>query len=72
MDVVAFSLFFVGFGLRLNPTTVEYGHLVYGIDSWIWILSLLRVFYAHRKLGPYVVMIGKMVRLVFIFFIAIG
>ena len=72
MDVIAFSLFFVALGLRLNTMTVEYGHLVYSIDSGIWILRLLHVFYAHRKLGPYVVMIGKMVWLVLSFLIVIG
>lgn len=61
MDVFAFSMFFLALALRLNVSTVEYGHLVYAIDSSIWVLRLLNVFYAHRILGPYVVMIGKMV-----------
>lgn len=61
MDVAAFSLFFLALGLRLNASTIEYSQLVYAIDSSIWILRLLNVFYAHRNLGPYVVMILKMV-----------
>ena len=61
MDVFAVVLFFLALGLRSNASTEEYSHLVYAIDSWIWILRLLNVFYADRGLGPYVVMIGKMV-----------
>lgn len=58
MNVFAF---FLVLALRLNTSTVEYGNLVYAVDSWVSILRLLNVFHAHRILGPYVVMIGKMV-----------
>ena len=61
MDIVAVSMFFVALVLRLNSSTVEYGQLLYAVNSWIWIMRLLNIFYAHRILGPYVLMIGKMV-----------
>ena len=61
MDVSAIILFFLALGLRSNASTEKYSHLIYAIDSWIWTLRLLNVFYADRVLGPYVVMIGKMV-----------
>lgn len=57
------------FAIKPNDSRVQ--SLVYSIDSGIWILILLHVFYAHRKLGTYVVMIGKMVWLVLIFLIVI-
>ena len=61
MDIFAVVFFFLALGLRSHASTEEYSHLVYAIDSWIWILRLLNVFYADRILGPYVVIIGKMV-----------
>jgi len=60
VDITAIVLFFTALGLRLHPDMVEYGHLLYAIDSWFWILRLLHYFYAHRILGPYVLMIGRM------------
>ena len=54
-------LFFVGFGLRWNPSLRLIGHVVYAIDLMLWIIRILDIFTVSKHLGPYVVMIGKMV-----------
>ena len=37
--------------------------MVYAVDVILWILRILEMFAANKHLGPYVVMIGKMVGL---------
>jgi len=61
VDLLAIVAYFVGFGLRLNPSTMHSGHLILAFDTGIWILRLLHVFYVNRVMGPYVVMIYRMV-----------
>ena len=56
-------LFFVAFGLRLNAGTLIAGHVCYAVDVIFWILRILEMFSVNKDLGPYVVMIGKMVNL---------
>ena len=58
--------FFVGLGLRLHPTTRSAGHVVYCLDVMLWIIRLLDIFSVSKHLGPYVVMIGRMVTKYFI------
>ena len=57
---MAICLFFIGFGLRIAGFTVS-GHVVYAIDIILWIVRLLDIFSVNKYLGPYVVMIGRMV-----------
>ena len=59
-DVFAIALFFVGFGLRMGGLLIE-GRIVYAIDLMFFIVRILEIFYVDRTLGPYVVMIGRMV-----------
>ena len=58
--------FFVGLGLRLHPTTRSAGHVVYCLDVMLWIIRLLDIFSVSKHLGPYVVMIGRMVMKYFV------
>lgn len=59
-DAAAILLFFVAFVLRLTGALIA-GHVCYAVDIIFWILRILEMFTAHKHLGPYVVMIGKMV-----------
>ena len=61
VDALAITLFFVGFGLRIIPSTRLSGHVVYAIDIMFWIIRVLNIFSVNKHLGPYVVMIWKMV-----------
>ena len=59
-DVCAIVLFFIGFGLRMSGLLIE-GRIVYAIDLMLFIERILEMFFVDRTLGPYVVMIGRMV-----------
>ena len=55
------------------------GNLLYAINSMLWILRLLNVFYIHPVYGPYVVMIIEMFKdmmhfmlILFVFLLAYG
>lgn len=61
VDALAIILFFIGFGLRMNRNTRLAGQVVYAIDIMFWIIRVLAIFSVNKHLGPYVVMIGKMV-----------
>lgn len=39
------------------------GRIVYAIDLMLFILRILEMFYVRKTLGPYVVMIGRMVNI---------
>lgn len=59
-DASAVLLFFIGFGFRMSPGTIEVGHTFYCIDIMLWIVRVLDIFSVSKVLGPYVVMIGRM------------
>ena len=62
-DAVAILLFFVAFGLRMGEFLVE-ARIVYAIDLMFFILRILEIFYVDKTLGPYIVMIGRMVNII--------
>ena len=41
------------------------GRIVYAIDLMLFIMRVLELFYVDKTLGPYVVMIGRMVCIVY-------
>ena len=61
VDIAAIITYFIGFVLRWFSSTTHVGHLILALNAGIWILRLLHVFYVHRIMGPYVVMIYRMV-----------
>jgi transient receptor potential cation channel subfamily M protein 3 len=62
-DCFAIVLFFIAVALRLKPDTLQIGHVIYSLDIMLWIIRLLDIFSVNKNLGPYVVMIGRMVSL---------
>lgn len=60
-DACAVGLFFVAVGFRVNPETLQIGHTLYCLDIMLWIIRVLDIFSVSKVLGPYVVMIGRMV-----------
>ena len=38
--------------------------IVYAIDLMFFILRILEIFYVDKTLGPYIVMIGRMVNII--------
>uniref|UniRef100_A0A8C6SPQ4 Transient receptor potential cation channel, subfamily M, member 1b n=1 Tax=Neogobius melanostomus TaxID=47308 RepID=A0A8C6SPQ4_9GOBI len=60
-DLVAISTFLLGLMLRLQPEPyLGYGRVIYCIDIIFWYIRVLDIFGVNKYLGPYVMMIGKM------------
>ncbi|ELK16863.1 Transient receptor potential cation channel subfamily M member 1 [Pteropus alecto] len=60
-DLVAISVFLVGAALRLQRQPyMGYGRVIYCVDIIFWYIRVLDIFGVNKYLGPYVMMIGKM------------
>ncbi|XP_044521330.1 transient receptor potential cation channel subfamily M member 1 [Gracilinanus agilis] len=60
-DLVAISVFMIGAVLRLqNQPYMGYGRVIYCVDIIFWYIRVLDIFGVNKYLGPYVMMIGKM------------
>lgn len=62
-DLIAILLFSVGMILRLQDLPIRSdGRVIYCVNIIYWYIRLLDIFGVNKYLGPYVMMIGKMVR----------
>lgn len=62
-DLAAISVFVLGLLLRLeNEPYMGYGRVIYCVDIIFWYIRVLDIFGVNKYLGPYVMMIGKMVQ----------
>jgi hypothetical protein len=61
LDTIAIILFAIGVGVRLNPSTQIHGRVIYCVDIIFWYIRILDIFSVNKYLGPYVMMVGKMV-----------
>ncbi|XP_059926595.1 transient receptor potential cation channel subfamily M member 1-like isoform X2 [Gadus macrocephalus] len=60
-DLVAISVFLIGLLLRLQSEPyMGYGRVIYCVDIIFWYIRVLDIFGVNKYLGPYVMMIGKM------------
>ncbi|XP_061077314.1 transient receptor potential cation channel subfamily M member 1-like [Conger conger] len=60
-DLVAISTFMLGFLLRVQSEPyMGYGRVIYCVDIIFWYIRVLDIFGVNKYLGPYVMMIGKM------------
>ncbi|RXM95122.1 Transient receptor potential cation channel subfamily M member 1 [Acipenser ruthenus] len=60
-DMVAISVFLMGLLLRLQSQPyMGYGRVIYCVDIIFWYIRVLDIFGVNKYLGPYVMMIGKM------------
>jgi transient receptor potential cation channel subfamily M protein 7 len=65
-DFLAIVTFFVGFGLRIGGEDVLVpGRTVYCLNIIFWYVRLLDILAVNQQAGPYVMMIGKMVSVLF-------
>uniref|UniRef100_A0A8C9Z4V6 Transient receptor potential cation channel, subfamily M, member 1b n=1 Tax=Sander lucioperca TaxID=283035 RepID=A0A8C9Z4V6_SANLU len=61
-DLAAICTFLLGLMLRLqHEPYMGYGRVIYCIDIIFWYIRVLDIFGVNKYLGPYVMMIGKMV-----------
>ncbi|KAK7919223.1 hypothetical protein WMY93_010507 [Mugilogobius chulae] len=60
-DLAAISTFLLGLLLRLQAEPyMGYGRVIYCVDIIFWYIRVLDIFGVNKYLGPYVMMIGKM------------
>uniref|UniRef100_A0A8C1GQA9 Transient receptor potential cation channel, subfamily M, member 1a n=1 Tax=Cyprinus carpio TaxID=7962 RepID=A0A8C1GQA9_CYPCA len=60
-DLAAITMFLLGLLLRLqNEPYMGYGRVIYCVDIIFWYIRVLDIFGVNKYLGPYVMMIGKM------------
>ncbi|KAM6925961.1 transient receptor potential cation channel subfamily M member 1-like [Lycodopsis pacificus] len=60
-DLAAICTFLLGLMLRLqHEPYLGYGRVIYCIDIIFWYIRVLDIFGVNKYLGPYVMMIGKM------------
>ncbi|KAK2508711.1 hypothetical protein MC885_004981, partial [Smutsia gigantea] len=60
-DLMAISMFMIGAILRLQKQPyMGYGRVIYCVDIIFWYIRVLDIFGVNKYLGPYVMMIGKM------------
>ncbi|XP_043920309.1 transient receptor potential cation channel subfamily M member 3 isoform X3 [Protopterus annectens] len=60
-DLMAILVFSVAMVLRLQePPFMSYGRVIYCVNIIYWYIRLLDIFGVNKYLGPYVMMIGKM------------
>ncbi|XP_077419049.1 transient receptor potential cation channel subfamily M member 1-like isoform X2 [Vanacampus margaritifer] len=60
-DLAAICVFVLGLLLRLhNEPYMGYGRVIYCVDIIFWYIRVLDIFGVNKYLGPYVMMIGKM------------
>ncbi|XP_051918376.1 transient receptor potential cation channel subfamily M member 1-like isoform X2 [Hippocampus zosterae] len=60
-DLAAIWVFVLGLLLRLhNEPYMGYGRVIYCVDIIFWYIRVLDIFGVNKYLGPYVMMIGKM------------
>ncbi|XP_065168332.1 transient receptor potential cation channel trpm isoform X4 [Atheta coriaria] len=61
-DAIAIIFFLIGVALRVRPSTMEVGRVIYCVDSIYWYLRILNILGVNKYLGPLVTMMGKMVK----------
>ncbi|CAN9506567.1 unnamed protein product [Ophioblennius macclurei] len=60
-DLAAIWVFLLGLLLRLqSEPSMGYGRVIYCVDIIFWYIRVLDIFGVNKYLGPYVMMIGKM------------
>ena len=65
LDILAILIFTFGMVLRFVPGYLYHGRVFFCIDIIFWYIRILDLFCVSKYLGPYVMMIGKMVGYIF-------
>ena len=60
-DSIAVLMFAIGVIMRFYPGMMLQGRVFYCVDIIFWYIRVLEIFSVNKYLGPYVMMIGKMV-----------
>ncbi|XP_049813711.1 transient receptor potential cation channel trpm [Schistocerca nitens] len=61
-DAAAIIFFLIGLSLRLRPSSMKVGRIIFCVDIIYWYLRILNILGVNKYLGPLVTMMGKMVK----------
>ncbi|XP_037547333.1 transient receptor potential cation channel subfamily M member 4 [Nematolebias whitei] len=70
--LTAIMLFIIGSVCRMFKSSHEIGRDVLCVDYMIFTLRLIHIFIIHKRLGPKIIIIGKMMKDVFFFLFFLG
>ncbi|CAL1532413.1 unnamed protein product [Lymnaea stagnalis] len=62
VDTMGIALFAIGFVLRFIPSTLRDAQLIYCVDIIFWNIRVLEFYSVNNYLGPFVKIIGKLLR----------
>ncbi|XP_075216680.1 transient receptor potential cation channel, subfamily M isoform X1 [Lycorma delicatula] len=61
-DAAAVIFFLIGLSLRMKPSSMSVGRVMFCVDIIYWYLRILNILGVNKYLGPLVTMMGKMVK----------
>ncbi|CAI5790020.1 transient receptor potential cation channel subfamily M member 4 [Podarcis lilfordi] len=67
LDITALLLFMLGLVCRLFPKSYESGRTILCLDFMVFTLRLIHIFAVNKQLGPKMIIVGKMMKDVFLF-----
>ncbi|XP_055889921.1 transient receptor potential cation channel subfamily M member 3-like isoform X5 [Biomphalaria glabrata] len=62
LDTIGIALFSIGVILRFIPSTLIDAQIIYSVDVIFWNIRMLEIFSVNKYLGPYVKIMGKLLR----------
>ncbi|XP_016520150.1 transient receptor potential cation channel subfamily M member 4-like isoform X1 [Poecilia formosa] len=71
-DILAITLFLLGLICRMFEWSYEYGRELLCVDFMVFTLRLIHIFAIHKRLGPKIIIVGKMMKDVFFFLFFLG
>ncbi|XP_060111450.1 transient receptor potential cation channel subfamily M member 4 [Heteronotia binoei] len=71
-DITALLLFMLGVVCRLFPESFESGRTILCLDFMVFTLRLIHIFAVNKQLGPKMIIVGKMMKDVFLFLFFLG
>ncbi|XP_019406603.1 PREDICTED: transient receptor potential cation channel subfamily M member 4 isoform X1 [Crocodylus porosus] len=72
LDLTALLLFLMGAICRMSSWTYESGRTVLCLDFMVFTLRLIHIFAVNKNLGPKLIIVGKMMKDVFLFLFFLG
>ncbi|XP_016850135.2 transient receptor potential cation channel subfamily M member 4 [Anolis carolinensis] len=72
LDITALLLFMIGLVCRLLPQSYESGRTILCLDFMVFTLRLIHIFAVNKQLGPKMIIVGRMMKDVFLFLFFLG
>ncbi|KAG9349975.1 hypothetical protein JZ751_026328, partial [Albula glossodonta] len=71
-DLTAICLFLIGLCCRMFQLSYDFGRAVLCLDYMVFALRLIHIFAIHKRMGPKIIIVGKMMKDVFFFLFFLG